>query len=346
MDFSKLDSLINKISKSREYIQTEEATKMAFIAPFLNILGYDVFDPTIVVPEFVADIGSKKGEKVDYAIMDNGKPFILIEAKSVNENLDNHNNQLVRYFTVTDAKFGILTNGIEYRFFSDLDEKNRMDSTPFMVIDMLNLKERNKRDLERFARDQLNLDSILDMANRKKYTTGIKSVIKDEMQNPSDEFVKFFISQITNKRATQGLIEEFKEYVRSSLSEIINDIANEKINSIKHELQAQNQENSRDNDREEVANQISDDELEGYYIIRSILSEVISSNRIGYRNTNNYLNIVCDDSRKKWICFLYLKTASKYIAFNDGIDERISFEKVQDLYSFRNKLLDIAKKFN
>ena len=118
MDFSRLDALVEKIRNTpKENIQTEEATKMAFIAPFLNLLGYDVFNPSIVVPEFVADVGSKKGEKVDYAIMDNGKPLILIEAKSVHENLDNHNNQLVRYFTVTDAKFGILTNGIEYRFF-------------------------------------------------------------------------------------------------------------------------------------------------------------------------------------------------------------------------------------
>lgn len=347
MDFVKLDSLVEKIRNTpKENIQTEEATKMAFIAPFLNLLGYDVFDPSIVVPEFVADVGSKKGEKVDYAIMDNGKPLILIEAKSVHENLDNHNNQLVRYFTVTDAKFGILTNGVEYRFFSDLDEKNKMDGTPFMVINMLNLKERNKRDLERFAREKLNLDSILDMANRKKYTTGIKSVIKDEMQNPSDEFVKFFISQITNKRATQGLVEEFKEYVRSSLNEIINDIANDKINSIQDKLQVQNQEVvSEENNEDGQQNLISPEEQEGFYIVRAILAEVIPSDRLSYRDTTNYLNIVCDDSRKKWIAYLYLKGTSKFIAFNDGVSEKIPFEKLQDLYSFRNKLLEVAEKF-
>lgn len=347
MDFSRLDALAEKIRNTpKENIQTEEATKMAFIAPFLNLLGYDVFDPSIVVPEFVADVGSKKGEKVDYAIMDNDKPLILIEAKSIHENLDNHNNQLVRYFTVTDAKFGILTNGVEYRFFSDLDEKNKMDGTPFMVINMLSLKERNKRDLERFARDQLNLDSILDMANRKKYTTGIKSVIKDEMQNPSDEFVKFFISQITNKRATQGLIEEFKEYVRSSLNEIVNDIANDKINSIQDRLQTQNQEVvlQEESKEESVAN-ISEEEQEAYYIVRAILAEKIDSSRITYRDTINYLNIVCDDSRKKWICCLYLKSSNKLIAFNDGIDEKIKIEKLQDLYSYRDKILEVAERF-
>ncbi|STQ85642.1 Uncharacterized conserved protein [Helicobacter muridarum] len=302
----------------------------------------------MVVPEYIADVGSKKGEKVDYAIMNDGKPLILIEAKSIHENLDNHNNQLVRYFTVTDAKFGILTNGIEYRFFSDLDEKNKMDITPFMVINMLNLKERNKRDLERFARDKLNLDAILDMANRKKYTTGIKSVIKDQMQKPSDDFAKFFIAQITNKRATQGLVEEFKEYVRASLNEIINDIANEKINSIKNELQFQNQENSNPNEdkiESENGNEISTEELEGFHIVRAILSESIDSRKLGYRNTNNYLGIVCDDSRRKWICYLHFKTANKYISFNDGIDERIKIEKLEDIYTFKDKLLEVIQKF-
>lgn len=234
MDFTKLDSLVDKIIATKDNITNEEQTKMAFIAPFLNLLGYDVFDPSVVVPEFTADIGTKKGEKVDYAIMSNGKPLILIEAKSIQENLDNHNNQLVRYFNVTEAKFAILTNGIEYRFFSDLDEKNKMDSTPFMMINLLNLKERNKKDLERFSRDQIDLDSILNMANRKKYTTGIKSVFREEIENPSEDFVKFFISKITSKRATQGLIQEFKDYIRTSLKEIVFDMANEKINSIKY----------------------------------------------------------------------------------------------------------------
>ena len=320
---------------------------MAFIAPFLNILGYDVFDPSIVVPEFVADIGTKKGEKVDYAIMDKGQPLILIEAKSIHENLDNHNNQLVRYFNVTPAKFGILTNGIEYRFFSDLDEKNKMDSIPFMIINMLNLKERSKKDLERFARDQLNLDTILDMANRKKFTTGIKSVFRDEIENPSEEFVKFFISKITSKRATQGLISEFKDYIKTSLKEIVLDMANEKINSIKAELQHQNQSQQENQSPTtfQDAETITEEENDAYFIIKAILAEALSPERLSYQDGTNYISIMCDNNRKKWICRLYFKTSNKYIAFNDGIDERLRFDKLEDLYSFRAKLLEVGQKF-
>jgi hypothetical protein len=132
----KLKQLAERIKTSKEIILTEEATKHSFIMPFLSALGYDVFDPTVIVPEFTADIGTKKGEKVDYAILQDGKPIIVIEAKNHTEKLDNHNNQLIRYFNVTDSKFAILTNGIEYRFFSDIEETNRMDKIPFLTVNL------------------------------------------------------------------------------------------------------------------------------------------------------------------------------------------------------------------
>jgi hypothetical protein len=121
MEFeNQIQKLADRIEKNRDSVTTEEATKTSFILPLLNILGFDIFDPNIVIPEFTADIGRKKGEKVDYAIVINKKPIILIEAKNHTEKLDRHKSQLERYFTVTDSKFAILTNGIEYLFYSDL----------------------------------------------------------------------------------------------------------------------------------------------------------------------------------------------------------------------------------
>lgn len=118
----------------RGNLATEEATKTALIMPFFSLLGYDVFNPMEFIPEFVADVGTKKGEKVDYAIMNEGKPVILIEAKGVDDDLTKHDAQLFRYFTVTDAKFAILTNGIVYKFFTDLEEPNKMDEKPFLLF--------------------------------------------------------------------------------------------------------------------------------------------------------------------------------------------------------------------
>ena len=132
MDFKEeLKNYVKRIENTKDTLQTEEATKMALILPFFQLLGYDVFNTAEFCPEYTADIGIKKGEKVDYAILVAGEPVILIEAKTANKKLDNHKSQLFRYFVSTPAKFAILTNGIEYRFYSDLDEPNKMDKDPF-----------------------------------------------------------------------------------------------------------------------------------------------------------------------------------------------------------------------
>ena len=109
----RMREISNDAPRRLEHIKTEEATKNAFVMPFIQALGYNVFDPTEVVPEFTADIGTKKSEKVDYAIIQGGQPIILIEAKSATADLnEEHASQLFRYFSVTEARIGILTNGL------------------------------------------------------------------------------------------------------------------------------------------------------------------------------------------------------------------------------------------
>lgn len=129
-------NLAKRVKKLKDSILTEEATKTSVIMPFFQSLGYDVFNPEEFVPEFTADVGIKKGEKVDYAILQNGHPIILIEAKSIQERLEKHDSQLFRYFGTTTAKFAILTNGIVYRFYTDLDEQNKMDKVPFFEFNI------------------------------------------------------------------------------------------------------------------------------------------------------------------------------------------------------------------
>lgn len=78
-----VQEIASRAAKQIEHITTEEATKNAFVMPLVNALGYNVFDPTEVVPEFTADIGTKKSEKVDYAIMRDGEPSILMGMQAV-----------------------------------------------------------------------------------------------------------------------------------------------------------------------------------------------------------------------------------------------------------------------
>lgn len=132
------------------HLKTEEATKQSLVLPFLQILGYNVFDPSEVVPEFTADVGTKKGERVDYAIMMGGKPSILIEAKPVHDPLTGHDSQPFRYFTTTTAKFAVLTNGALYKFFSDLQEPNKMDDFPFLEFNLLDPRDSVVTEVKKF----------------------------------------------------------------------------------------------------------------------------------------------------------------------------------------------------
>ena len=132
-----LTNFSKRAAELQTHISTEEATKMSLVAPFFQLLGYDIFNPAEFCPEYTADVGIKKGEKVDYVIIINDKPIILIEVKCIGKKLDRHSSQLFRYYATTNARFALLTNGIIYRFYTDLNEKNKMDSTPFYEFNLL-----------------------------------------------------------------------------------------------------------------------------------------------------------------------------------------------------------------
>ncbi len=145
MDFiDKIRELAARVPKQLDYCTTEEATKNALVMPFINALGYNVFNPREVIPEFTADFGTKKGEKVDYAVCQDSQPVMLFECKSSGTDLNKvHASQLYRYFSVVpQARFGVLTNGVEYRFFSDLESPNRMDDKPFFTFNILDFQTR------------------------------------------------------------------------------------------------------------------------------------------------------------------------------------------------------------
>lgn len=352
MDFqSKVVELAKRIESLRDSVQTEEATKHSFVMPFISLLGYDVFNPTVVVPEFTADIGKKKGEKVDYAIIQDNQPLILIEVKHHLENLDKHSPQLERYYTVTESKFGILTNGIEYRFFSDMDKQNKMDTKPFLVINLLDLKDREIKELERFTKENLDVDKILNMANKQKYITQIKQVFKKESIEPSDELAKFFANKITDKIKTQAVIDEFKGYVKTAFADIVNDMAQDKINALKSQLNVEINNNSKSNIEDTVEDDgivTTEDEIEGYFIVKSILGENIALSRIVGRDTKSYFGILLDDNNRKWICRLRFNTSQKYISIHeiDKEDTKYSIEKLEDIYSFKDKLKLVVERLS
>lgn len=344
MDFKdQLKQLSDKIEKLKNQIATEEATKTSLIMPFIQALGYDVFNPTEVNPEFIADIGTKKGEKVDYAIMKEGHPVILIECKHWSENLNPHNSQLVRYFNVTKAKFSILTNGINYRFFTDLEEINKMDEKPFLDLTMTDLRDNQIEELKKFHKSYFDVKNIVNTASELKYTNEIKNILKSEFTQPSEEFVKFFVSRVFTGKKTENVMTRFAELVKRSIQQYLSDTITDRLNTAlikekeanQHEIQLQQAAIEK-----EPKIITTDEEIQGFYVIKSILRQKIDPYRITYKDAQTYIAIILDEKILKPICRLYLNGNKKFIVTFDsertGIKNEIS--SIDDIYNFSDKL--------
>ncbi|XID90496.1 type I restriction endonuclease [Paenibacillaceae bacterium WGS1546] len=347
----KLKSLSNRVQKMKESITTEEATKTSVIMPFFQALEYDVFNPEEFLPEFVADVGIKKGEKVDYAILQNGSPIILIESKSINEKLERHDSQLFRYFGTTKAKFAILTNGIVYKFYTDLEEQNKMDSDPFYEFNLFDIRDNQVAELYKFRKDNFNVDDILTTASELKYTNEIKQFLSRQLENPSDEFVSFILSDFYQGKKTKQVLEKFNGLVKKSFKQLVNDMLNDKLKAAIANTNTEPVSTSvgevAATVEESGAPQIetTEEELEGYITAKVLLRDIVSPDRVNYRDNLSYFNILIDNSIRKWICRLGLNGTNKYVQFNDDDKTTYNINGPSDLMNYKDKLIEVTKKF-
>lgn len=343
----KLYSLSERIKQLKEKIQTEEATKQSLIMPFFQALGYDVFNPLEFVPEFTADVGIKKGEKVDYAILKDNEPIILIEAKPCNDDLSKHDSQLFRYFGTTKARFAILTNGIIYKFFSDLDQPNIMDKKPFYILDMENLSEQSIAYVEKFIKANLDIDNILNTASDLKYLNLTKLAFKELMENPSDEFVRLLLNTgIYDGVKNQKVIDKFKPITKRAMNQYIN----EKLSSkFKETLTSGDNEKDEDieDSKEESKIVTTIDELNSYAIVKSILRKEIEPQRIFYKDTESYFGILLDNNIRKWILRINLNSRNKHIIIPDENKKGIRYDidTIDDIYNYEKEIIDSLKRY-
>nr|WP_315173983.1 type I restriction endonuclease [uncultured Flavobacterium sp.] len=336
-----LKSLADKINLLKDKIETEESTKHAFVLPFITLLGYDTFNPTEVVPEFTADLGLKKGEKVDYAIIQNDEPILIIECKNWKENLSVHNSQLFRYFHVSKTRFALLTNGIHYQFFTDLDEKNKMDQKPFFEFDICSLKDAAVNEIAKFHKSSFDVNKILDNASSLKYIKEIRKQIDLEIQNPSPEFVRLFASKLYSGRLTEKVMDEFTELVQKAYGQLIGEKINERLHfALNKEVIIQEKDQIEEVEEPKVIT--SEEELEGYRIVVAILRRKLPTQRIVYRDTQSYFGILLDDNNRKPLCRLHLNGGKKYLGlFNaDKSEIRQSIQAIDDIYLFEKELLE------
>lgn len=344
-----------EIPAKLEHIDTEETTKIALITPFLRLMGYDTTNPAEVRAEYTADVGSKKGEKVDFAILENGEPIIFIECKPANNDLNTDNiSQLFRYVAITDVQIGLLTNGIEYKFFTTGDD-NKMDEKPFLDIDILNLTKKDIKELEKFAKPNFNVDEVVSRADNLKYRNLIKKTLLSEFEEPSEEFVIAIARQVYDGILTPNVKERFGTLIAVAVNEIIG----EKINRSLKDAIANNEEEQEDNLDEEIdiENGIitTDTEKEGYFIIRSIASEVINPDMVAIRDRKHYCNILYDNNQRYPIVRFYFNNEEHLrVEFYDKITltknggkkgEKVDIENVSELYNYKERILSVINEY-
>ena len=358
MDFiDHLRGLSTRIANTRSMIQTEEATKNAMIMPFIQALGYNVFDPLEVTPELVADVGTKKGEKVDYAILRDGKPIILFECKKAGADLHiNHASQLFRYFHVTDARFGVLTNGLVYRFFTDLEHPNKMDEKPFFEFSILDFKDRDVEELKKFAKTAFDLDTILTTANDLKYTRAIQTRLAEWMLSPSEDFVRLASADLLgNKRFTPAVRDQFTLITKRAFEQLIGERINDRLKGAMTPESvtvadpptqvAAIAETSLATEPQHVT---TAEELEAFHTVRAILRGVVAPKRIAMRDAQSYCAILLDDNNRKPLCRLRFNNAQKLrIGIFNGTkdEEQFALESVDDIYNYAEQLKFTASSF-
>lgn len=341
---TRIADIAKVVRDHREVLLTEEAAKNALVMPFMQALGYNVFNPSEVIPEFTCDVGIKKGEKVDYAICNDGKVSILVECKPANSELSvSHASQLFRYFSVTDARVAILTNGVVYKFFSDIDTPNKMDEKPFFTFQMDAVKKADLRTLSNFIKGDFNIDIIVAEAGNLKMQSLVAKELDKEFAEPSEEFVRLIANRVHEGRVTSTIKESFKSLIVASINSLIRDKVNERLTSA---LQASN---PADNLDHEPVTPVEDDgivttqeEVDGFNIVRAIGSRSVDPARIIMRDAKSYCAVLLDDNNRKTIVRLHFNSpTARYLGiFSEKDETRHPVVNPIDLYKFEKEITE------
>jgi predicted type IV restriction endonuclease len=349
MDFNeRLLALSEKIPQISNNLLTEEATKNALVMPFLHsVLGYDVFNPNEVIPEYTADTPNKKGEKVDYALIKDNEVQILIECKKYKDPLSiKHAGQLFRYFSVSNARVAILTNGSQYQFFTDLDAPNKMDERPFLELDLEHLDEQIIPEVKKLTKTSFDIGSIVDAAGDLKYLNGIKKHLQEQFKMPDEELVKFFASKVYCGPITKKIKDQFTPLIAKALKQFLNDNINARLQSALvggsnvDDVEIENDSNNNDDEKSRVVT--TEEEIEGFNVVKAILRQKFSVSRIVARDTQSYFGVLLDDNNRKPLCRLLFNGKQKYLGLmqEDKSVLRLPIDNIDDIYNHADELLN------
>lgn len=347
-----IDDFTSSISEKKSVIHTEETTKLSLILPFLRLLGYDTTNPINFRAEYTADIGVKKGEKVDFAILSDEHVEILIECKSVDVELEEkHLSQLFRYFSVTEAKLAILTNGVVYKFYTDSLDDNQMDKTPFFEIDLEDYTKKDIIRLEKFTNENFDVSKVTKNAQELKFNNGVKKVLIKEFESPSDDFIKAIAKQVYDGQLHKKKKELFSKIITNKIKEIVD----EKVNARLETAIANNKPEAEPEVAIDDTSETTAEEWEGYYTVKGICSEIVDPDRIAIRDRKDYCNVLFDDNQNYPIVKLHFNNPKNlrveffdsYNVYDTGSKRgnKVNIDSVKDIYDYKEKILVTVNKY-
>ncbi|MFC7464403.1 type I restriction endonuclease [Brachybacterium sp. GCM10030252] len=361
MEFhERLEALATKVRNQADAIGTEEATKNAFVMPFIaTILGYDVFNPLEVVPEFTADVGTKRGEKIDYAIVRDGEVQILIECKaSLGALTLEHASQLFRYFATTNARLAVLTNGVVWHFYTDLDAPNKMDAKPFLVLDLLDIDETLIPEIQKLSKESFDLDSIINAAEELKYVGALRREIASQFRDPTDDWVRFFTTRVYDGMFTAKVREQFTGLVAKASKQFLTEQVNDRLKTAlgagvvapvtEHTTAEVSSEPVAESDlSRDTEIETTLEELEGYQIVKAIACSEVKPQRIVHRDQKSYFAILIDDNNRRPIARLHFNTKQKYLGLLDEskVETRHAIDSLDEIYAHAEAIREAVRRY-
>lgn len=353
-----LRAFAEQAAAKTKYVTTEEATKGALIVPFLRVLGYDDTNPTEVIPEHTADVGDKKAWKVDYALCpfpaapEGGRPqpAIILECKSCGQTLkDEHRDQLHRYFPFTPARFGILTNGLIYQFYTDVTQPNNMETIPFLEVDLTRLSDTAIQEVEQFTKARFQLDQAVERAEQLHYTRVVYQQFAAYYTTPSEALVRHFIDAIPEKKNTQAVRAQFTPIVHQAFHQFVNERIMARLTQTTRGMVPpapaalpDTAPGTRDDRATDTKIVTTEEEVQAWYIIKAILRGRVAPARITMRDVQSYCSILLDDNRNKRLCLLRFNDPEKKqlgLFDADKNERKVPIHTLDDLYQFADDLL-------
>ena len=355
----RIREMSGRIAKRLNSIKTEEATKTALVLPFItHVLGFNVFDPDEVIPEYTADVGTKKGEKVDYAIVANGSPIMIFECKHYGVDLTKEPaSQLYRYFSVTEARLGVLTDGVTYRFYSDIDAPNKMDRRPFLELNMLDAESIDADEIKRFTKPAFDLEKILDTSKDLKYTREVLRLLAAEWANPSEALVRHFAGQIYEGVKTKAVIEQFERATRKAMHQFLTGRISDRLKSALSSTddaepvvsEAVAEPEPTNNDVVTTDNDVvtTEEEWRAYYVVTAILTPDVPADRVTLRDGKHYCSVLLDNTNRQPICRLHFNTAQKRLGLVDAnkSEERVPVDDVSDIFAHAGRIRETVQRY-